>query len=85
MHWTRVSVSRKPNFMRGDKGDETSAVDHIDASRDEAHANKSANWAAISGTPGNVFESRNAWELDDRERTISYRVILHIRTLEGGT
>jgi hypothetical protein len=31
------------------------------AGRDEAHANKSANWAVIARWPGNLFESRNAW------------------------
>jgi hypothetical protein len=32
-----------------------------DSGRNEAHINKSANRAVITGRPGNLFERRNAW------------------------
>jgi hypothetical protein len=40
---TGVSVSGKANFVRGDKGGKAFPRIHRDASRDVAHANKSAN------------------------------------------
>jgi hypothetical protein len=58
---TEVSVSRKPIFVRRDKGDETCRKKFTEPSRDEAHGNKSANWAVITGWPGNLIGSRNAW------------------------
>jgi hypothetical protein len=55
---TKVSVSGKSNSVRGDKGKNILEKICRDAGCGKAHANKSANWALITGWPGNLFGSR---------------------------
>jgi hypothetical protein len=47
--------------MRGDKRDEITSQNSQRRQQRRAHVNKSADWAAITGWPGNLLASRNAW------------------------
>jgi hypothetical protein len=58
---TGVSVSGKRNFVRRDKGDETSREVHREPRQRRSSRHNSANSALVARRPGNLFESRNAW------------------------
>jgi hypothetical protein len=58
---TGVSVSGKPNFLRRDKGDETSPGSSQRPWQRRSSRHNSANCALVTGQLGNLFESRNAW------------------------
>ena len=57
---TGVSVSGKRNFVRRDKGNETSREVHREPRQRRSSRHKSADSAAITAWPGNLFGSRNA-------------------------
>ena len=73
---TGVSVSGKRNFVRRDKGDEISLKNSQRRQQRRDHVNKSADSAAITAWPGNLFESRNAWWgwKDSNQRTRDYEL-----------
>jgi hypothetical protein len=73
---TGVSVSGKRNFVRRDKGNETSREVHREPRQRRSSRHNSADSAAITAGPGNLLGSRNAWWgwKDSNQRTRDYEL-----------
>jgi hypothetical protein len=82
---TGVSVSGKRNFVRRDKGNETSREVHREPRQRRSSRHNSADSAAITAWPGNLLGSRNAcWAVQDKTGHWSFTVPAPITGYQAG-